>query len=66
MYHCHKRGHKCYFEASNRGLREILPYLLIICLRTPILFDKREILNLRKWNKKRGQRDWKWGKFKAA
>lgn len=53
MYNYHKRCHKCYFEACNRGPEMILPKPLVVSLRTPTLLHKREKWNLKQMEKGR-------------
>jgi len=56
MYKYHKRGHICSSEACNRGHERILPKPLVVSLRTPILFYKKEKWNMRKIEKRKSQR----------
>ena len=37
----HRKGHKCPFEACNKGPGRILPKLLVVPLRNPILLHEK-------------------------
>lgn len=41
MCNYHRKGHKCPFEACNKGPERILPKLLVVSLRNPSLLYKK-------------------------